>query len=93
MTDNIERMLAVPLPEGEVARLSGLEDRVWDRIQELRARRHTHRLRFAVVAVSLLIGVTNGGGLWQVFKPRPSDIQVFSVSAGLMPMARLEAGG
>lgn len=93
MTDDIKRMLAGPLPEGEVARLSGLEDRVWGRIQELKTRKHINQLRLAVVAAALLIGVTNGGGVGQAFKPRTSDIQVFSVSAGLMPMTRLEAGG
>jgi hypothetical protein len=45
------------------------------------------------MAVALLVGVTNGGVLGQAFKPRPSDIHVFSVSAGLSPMTSFEVGG
>ena len=51
------------------------------------------QVRLAVMAVALLVGVTNGGMLGQAFKPGRSDIQVFSVSAGLSPMTRFEVGG
>ncbi|MNJ66117.1 hypothetical protein D3C77_621680 [compost metagenome] len=50
-------------------------------------------MRLAVLAFALLVGVTNGGVLGQAFKPQPSDIQVFSVSAGLSPMTSVEVGG
>ena len=51
------------------------------------------QVRLAVMAVALLVGVTNGGVLGQAFRPGHSDIQVFSVSAGLSPMSRFEVGG
>ena len=51
------------------------------------------QVRLAVTAMALLVGMANGGVLGQVFKPRPSDIQIFSVSTGLSPMSRFEVGG
>ena len=93
MTDDIERMLATPLSSDETADLTGLEGRVWRRIEERQAQRRQGQVRLAVLAFALLVGVTNGGVLGQAFKPRPSDIQVFSVSAGLSPMTSVEVGG
>ena len=92
MTDDIERMLTRPLP-GDDVRLADLETGVWRRIEERQAQRRAGQMRLAVLAVALLVGVTNGGVLGQAFKPRSSDIQVFSVSAGLSPMTSFEVGG
>ncbi|GAA0779396.1 hypothetical protein [Brevundimonas olei] len=93
MTDDIERMLTRPLPGDDDARLADLEGGVWRRIEERQAQRSAGQVRLAVMAVALLVGVTNGGVLGQAFKPRPSDIHVFSVSAGLSPMTSFEVGG
>ena len=93
MTDDMERMLATPPSTDETSRLAGLENRVWRRIEERQEQRRMSQVRLAVMAVALLVGVTNGGMLGQSFKPGRSDIQVFSVSAGLSPMTRFEVGG
>ena len=89
----MERMLATPPSSYETSRLAGLENRVWRRIEERQEQRRMSQVRLAVMAVALLVGVTNGGVLGQAFKPRHSDIQVFSVSAGLSPMTSFEFGG
>lgn len=93
MTDDIERMLATPLPDDGATPLAGLEEQVWRRIDERLAQRSMAQVRLAVMAVALVVGVTNGGVLGQAFRPGHSDIQVFSVSAGLSPMTRFEVGG
>lgn len=93
MTDDIERMLATPPPSEDSALLAGLESRVWRRVEAHYAQRRQDRMRLAVLAVALVVGVTNGGVLGHASKPRPSDIQVFSVSPGLLPLTRVEVGG
>lgn len=93
MTDDIEHRLATPFAAEEMARLADLEGGVWRRIEQRQSQRRMGQVRLAVMAVALLVGVTNGGVLGQVFKPRPSDIQIFSVSAGLSPMTSFEVGG
>ena len=93
MTDDIEHRLAGPLSAGDMARLGDLEGSVWRRIELRQSQRRTEQVRLAVMAMALLVGVANGGVLGQVFKPRPSDIQIFSVSAGLSPMSSFEVGG
>lgn len=93
MTKDIDRILATPFPADETLRLAGLENHVWRRIEERQEQRRSGQVRLAVMAVALLVGVTNGGMLGQAFKPNHSDIQVFSVSAGLSPMTRFEFGG
>ena len=93
MTDDIEHMLSASLPGDETTRLADLEGRVWRRIEQRQEQHRIGQVRLAVMAVALLVGVTNGGVLGQAFKPRHSDIQVFSVSAGLSPMTSFEFGG
>ena len=93
MTDDIEHRLAAPLSTEDMARLADLEGGVWRRIEQRQVQRRMGQVRLAVMAMALLVGVANGGVLGQVFKPRPSDIQIFSVSAGLSPMATFEVGG
>lgn len=93
MTDDIEHRLATPLLAEDMARLADLEGGVWRRIEQRQSQRRMGQVRLVVMAMALLVGVANGGVLGQVFKPRPSDIQIFSVSAGLSPMANFEVGG
>lgn len=93
MTDDIEQRLAAPISAEEAARLADLEDGVWRRIELRQSQRRMGHVRLAVLTMALLVGVANGGVLGQIFKPRPSDIQIFSVSAGLSPMSSFEVGG
>lgn len=92
MTDDIEHMLATPFAAGDAVP-AALEAEVWHRIDARMEQRRARQVRLAVMAVALLVGVTNGGLWGQAFKPGRSDIQVFSVSAGLSPMTRFEVGG
>lgn len=93
MTDDIEHRLAEPICAADMTRLADLEGGVWRRIEQRQSQRRIGQVRLAVMAMALLVGVANGGVMGQVFKPRPSDIQIFSVSAGLSPMSRFEVGG
>ena len=91
MTEAIDRMIKIASPGG--AALADLEAGVWRRIEARRARRRTSQVRLAVMVMALIVGAANGGLFILTPKPRPSDIQVFSVSAGLSPLSRLEVGG
>ncbi|WP_427789817.1 hypothetical protein [Brevundimonas diminuta] len=92
MTDDIRHMLAPPFPDSHIAPDS-LEADVWRRIDKRLEQRRARQVRLTVTAVALLVGVANGGLSGQAFQPGRSDIQIFSVSAGLSPMTRLEVGG
>lgn len=92
MTDDIETMIAASAPLDE-ASLAGLEDRIWARVGERREQRRMGQVRLAAVAVALVIGGVNGGLMLATSRPAPSEMQVFTVSAGASPLARLEARG
>ena len=91
MTEAIDRMIKIASPGG--AALADLEAGVWRRIEARQARRRTSQVRLAVMVMALILGAANGGLFILTPKPRPSDIQVFSVAAGLSPLSRLEVGG
>lgn len=91
MTEAIDRMIETA-PE-DVAPLAALEAGVWRRIEDRQARRRMGQVRLTVMVMALIVGAANGGLFVLTPKPRPSDIQVFSVSAGLSPLSRLEVGG
>ena len=77
----------------DVARLARLEDGVWARIGD-RTRRNRTLRRVAVTAVLVLVvGGVNGALL--VLRPsaEPSEMRVFTVSAGLSPLSSLEDRG
>lgn len=92
MTDDIETMIAAGGPV-DAARLDGLEDRVWARVGERREQRRMGQVRLAAVAAALVIGGVNGGLMLATARPAPSEMQVFTVSAGSSPLARLETRG
>lgn len=92
MTDDIETLIGAETPQDQ-ARLAGLEDRVWARVGERRAHRRMGQVRLAAVAAALVIGGINGGLMLATSRPAPSEMQVFTVSAGASPLARLEARG
>ena len=91
MTEAIDRMIEIA-PVG-AAPLAQLEAGVWRRIEERQARRRTGQVRLTVMVMALIVGAANGGLFVLTPKPRPSDIYVFSVSAGLSPLSSLEIGG
>ena len=92
MTDDMERLIGAVAP-GDASRLAGVEDAVWARIGERRDRAHVGRVRVAAVASALVIGVTNGGLLLLAPRPEPSEMRIFTVSAGLSPLANLDVRG
>lgn len=92
MTDDMDRLIGAIAP-GDDARLAGVEDAVWTRVGERRDRARMGQVRLAAVALALVIGVTNGGLLLLAPRPEPSEMRIFTVSAGLSPLAGLDARG
>jgi hypothetical protein len=92
MTDDIDRLIRQVAP-GDVAGLAGVEEGVWARISERRARARIGQVRLAAIAFALVIGIANGGLMLVAPRPGPSELRVFTVSAGLSPFAGLEARG
>ncbi len=92
MTDDINRLIGATAP-GDAARLAGVEDAVWARIGERRDRARMSQVRVAAVAVALVVGVTNGGLMLLAPRPEPSELRIFTVSAGLSPLASLDVRG
>ena len=92
MTDDIQRLIGAGAP-GDAARLAGMEDAVWARVGERRDRARVGQVRVAVVAIAFAIGVTNGGLMLLAPRPEPSEMRIFTVSAGLSPLAGLDVRG
>ncbi len=92
MTDDMNRLIGAVAP-GDAARLACVEDAVWARIGQLRERARMGQVRAAAVALALVIGVTNGGLMLLAPRPEPSEMQIFTVSAGLSPFAGLDVQG
>lgn len=92
MTDDIQTLLAATA-SGDDARLAGLEDGVWTRVDQRREQMRMGQLRLAAVAMALIIGGVNGGLMLATSRPAPSEMQVFAVSAGASPLTRLDARG
>lgn len=92
MTDHMERLIGAVAPH-DAALLAGMEDAVWARISERKDRARMTRVREAAVAIALVIGVTNGGLMLLAPRPEPSEMRIFTVSAGLSPLAGLDIQG
>lgn len=92
MTDDINRLIGATAPS-DAARLSGVEDAVWARIGDRRERARMGQVRVAAVALALVIGVANGGLMLMTPRPEPSELRIFTVSAGLSPLASLDVRG
>ena len=92
MTDDMNRLIGAVGP-GDAARLAGVEDAVWARIGERRDRARMGHVRAAAVAIALVIGATNGGLMLLAPRPEPSEMRIFTVSAGLSPLASLDVRG
>ncbi len=92
MTDDMKNLIGAVTAD-ELSRLTGVEDAVWTRIGEHRDRARMGHVRIAAVALALVIGVANGGLMLLVPRPEPSEMRIFTVSAGLSPLARLDVRG
>ncbi len=92
MTDDMERLMRAAAPADE-ARLGGLEAAVWARISARHERARAGQVRFAAVALALVIGVANAGLMLMAPRPEPSEMRIFTVSAGLSPLASLDVRG
>ena len=92
MTDNIERLIRTAVP-GDQADLAGVENAVWSQVRERRDRARVSQVRIAAVALALVVGVTNGGLMLLAPRPEPSEMRIFTVSAGLSPLVSLDVRG
>lgn len=92
MTDNMNRLIEAVAP-GDAAQLAGMEDAVWARIDERRHLARMGQLRAAAVAMALVVGVANGGLMLLTPRSEPSEMRVFTVSAGLSPLSGLDIQG
>ena len=91
MTEDIDRLIATARPAGQVM-LSKLESDVWRRIEDRVGERRMGQVRVAALAMALVVGVANGGLFALSERAEPSEMKVFSVSAGLSPIGILEIG-
>ena len=92
MTDDMKRLIGAAAP-GDAVRLAGVEDAVWARIGERGERVRVGQVRVAAVALALVIGLANGGLMLLTLRPEPSEMRIFTVSAGLSPLASLDVRG
>ena len=86
LSDLLARLAATPTNRS----LDGLEPMVWERVDALRGERLASQLRFGAVAMALATGLTVGGVGAVAAPPPPGDMAIFTVDAGLSPLARLE---
>ena len=92
MTDDIERLLRTAAPV-DTAELAGMEDAVWTRVSERRDRARVGQVRIVAVALAVAVGVANGGMMLFTPRPEPSEMRIFTVSAGLSPLVGLDVRG
>lgn len=89
--DDIDRQIGAAMHRDET-RLVGMEDGVWARIAERRDQARMGQVRLAAIALALVLGVANGLMLLTP-RPEPSEMRIFTVSAGLSPIASLDVRG
>ncbi|MBA3048402.1 MAG: hypothetical protein KKE42_03085 [Alphaproteobacteria bacterium] len=92
MLDDIDRLIGGGRRDGE-AQLVGLEEKVWARIGGRQDRTRIGQVRVAAIALALVVGVANGGFMLLSPRPEPSEMRVFTVSAGLSPLSGLDVRG
>lgn len=85
MTDDLNALIEAGQP-GDAARLASMEDAVWARIGRRGDSALMGQVRVAAVAIAVVIGVTNGGLMLFAPRPEPSEMRIFTVSAGLSPL-------
>ncbi|WP_332654019.1 hypothetical protein [Brevundimonas sp.] len=92
MLDDTDLLIDGNAYDGE-AQLVGLEEKVWARVGERRDRTRVGQVRVAAVALALVVGVANGGFMLLYPRPEPSEMRVFTVTAGLSPLSGLDSRG
>jgi len=92
MTDDIDRLISADATD-DSASLDGVESAVWVRIGERRDRARMDQVRLAALALALVVGGANGGLMLLKPDPQPSEMEVFTLSAGLSPLASLGITG
>lgn len=92
MTDDIEGFLR-SVPPVDTAGLAGMEGAVWRRVSERSERARVAQVRIAAVVLAVAVGVANGGMMLLAPKPEPSEMRIFTVSAGLSPLVGLDVRG
>lgn len=92
MIDDMDRLIGMVAPD-DTALLAGVEDAVWARVSERKDRARLGHVRVAAVALALVVGVTNGGLMLLAPRPEPSEMRIFTVSAGLSPLTILDVQG
>ena len=93
MTDNIDRLINDGGRDGG-ARLADLESRVWTRVSDRHEQARMGQVRLAAVSLALVIGIANGGAMLLASpRPAPSEMSIFTVSAGLSPLSGLDFQG
>ncbi len=92
MADDMDELIGA-IAQSDAAQLAGVEDAVWARIAQRRDRTRMGQVRIAAVAIAGVIGVTNGGLMLMAPRPEPSEMRIFTVSAGLSPLASLDVRG
>jgi hypothetical protein len=92
MRDDIERLINDGGRDAG-ARLADLENRVWTRISERHDQARMGQVRLAAVSLALVVGIANGGFMLLTPRPAPSEMRIFTVSAGLSPLASLDVRG
>lgn len=93
MTDDIDRLINDG-GRGGTARLADLESGVWTRVTERHEQARMGQVRLAAVSVALVVGIANGGAmLLAPPRPAPSELRIFTVSAGLSPLSGLDVRG
>lgn len=92
MTQNLDDLLNGAAAAPADRSLEGLEPLVWRRVEILRSERLVSQLRLGAVAMALATGLT-AGGVGAIAAPRPTgELTIFTIDAGLVPLARLDVG-
>lgn len=92
MIDDIEKFLRTAAPV-DTAGLAGTEAAVWTRVSQRKDRARMGRVRIAAIALAVAVGVANGGMRLFAPRPEPSEMRIFTVSAGLSPLVGLDVRG
>lgn len=92
MTEDMDGLIRATAPE-QAARLAGLEEAVWARVDDHEARSRALQVRIAVIAFALVLGGANGSLILLAPRPAPSEMRVFTAAAGLAPLTSADVRG
>lgn len=89
---DLEELIGADTPVS-AGRLETLEVGVWRRVARHNERSRNLRLRLSVVGMALGLGGVTGGVVSLAPRPEPSELRIFTVEAGVTPLAVLSARG